>query len=225
MFVGHAALALGAKRVAPSASLGVLVAATLGLDFLWPVFALAGFERFSIVPGYTPVTPLRFDHYPWSHSLVMAVVWGAAAAGLIWLYTRRVSDAWITGGLVVSHWILDAVAHVPDLPLWPGASAVVGLGLWRSLPATLAIEGALLAGGIALYVSVRRERASAARIPLVLTLLVMIVIWLLGPFSPPPPSTSVVSWSALALLVLPVWMGWIDRRRANTPGTDHLPVS
>jgi hypothetical protein len=36
--------------------------------------------------------------------------------------------------LVVSHWPLDAVVHRPDLPLAPGESALIGLGLWNSMP-------------------------------------------------------------------------------------------
>src|SRR5262245_309365 len=73
MFVGHLALAFAAKRRAPAASLGWLMAGVTALDLVWPVFVLAGIERVRIVPGATAFTPLAFDSYPWSHSLVMAV--------------------------------------------------------------------------------------------------------------------------------------------------------
>lgn len=219
MFVGHAALALAAKRVAPRVSLGVLVAATFGLDLLWPVFTLAGLEWFSIVPGYTAVNPLRFDHYPWSHSLAMSVGWGALAAALVWSGTRRAPDALVVGGLVVSHWALDAVSHVPDLPLWPGSAAVIGLGLWRSLAATIAVEGAIFVAGVSLYATARSRPLTAARGSLVSFLAVLLVIWLVGPFSPPPGSTSAVTWSALALVLFPIWAASIDRRVATRAGT------
>jgi hypothetical protein len=54
------------------------------------------------------------------------VVWRSrgAAAGLI------------VGLLVLSHWVLDAITHRPDLPLWPGASPLVGLGLWNAVAAS-----------------------------------------------------------------------------------------
>jgi hypothetical protein len=59
--------------------------------------------------------------------------------------------ALLVGGVVVSHWVLDFVTHAPDMPLWPGSSPRVGLGLWRSVPATFFVEGALFVAGIALY--------------------------------------------------------------------------
>ena len=70
MFIGHLALALGAKRIAPKVSLGWLVAATLFIDLIWPPLLLLGWERVVIAPGITAVTPLDFVHYPISHSLV-----------------------------------------------------------------------------------------------------------------------------------------------------------
>ena len=60
MFLGHYAVALGAKRVAPSVSLGTLFAAAAFLDLLWPVLVLAGIERVAIAPGVTAFTPLDF---------------------------------------------------------------------------------------------------------------------------------------------------------------------
>lgn len=217
MFVGHAAMAFAARRAAPRASLGTLMAATFALDYLWPVFTLAGIERFSIVPGYLAASPLRFDHYPWSHSLAMAMVWAAVAVGIVRGVARRWPDAWLAGGLVVSHWLLDAVTHAPDLPLWPGSASMVGFGLWRSVPATIAVEGLLFAAGVLLYLQGRnRPRATWS---LAILLLVMFGIWIAGPFSPPPPSTSAVTWSAMALLLLPVWARSIDRRGVAESGT------
>lgn len=42
MFPGHFAVGFAAKRFAPRASLGALIAAPLLLDLLWPLFLLAG---------------------------------------------------------------------------------------------------------------------------------------------------------------------------------------
>ena len=80
MFVGHLAVALGAKRAAPRVPLAVLVAAAFALDLLWPLMLLAGIESVRIDPGNTAFTPLAFDHYPWSHSLA-TVLGGASWAG------------------------------------------------------------------------------------------------------------------------------------------------
>ena len=87
MFIGHFAVGLALKRAAPRTSLGILVAAPQLLDLLWPWFLLLGWEHVRIEPGNTAFTPLAFDSYPISHSLLMAVVW----AGVFVLLTRRMS--------------------------------------------------------------------------------------------------------------------------------------
>src|SRR5438046_8512683 len=129
MFVGHLAVALAAKTRAPRTSLGVFVAAAIGLDLLWPFFLLVGIEHVHVDPGNTKFTPLAFDSYPWSHSLLMAIVWGLAGAFIIRVRARNdVRTQVLVFLLVVSHWVLDFVSHRPDLPLWPGQSPRVGLG-------------------------------------------------------------------------------------------------
>ena len=45
MFLGHYAVAIGAKRAAPRSSLGTLIAAAAFLDLVWPVLVLLGLER------------------------------------------------------------------------------------------------------------------------------------------------------------------------------------
>ena len=72
MFVGHFAVACAAKRVAPAASLGTLFFAAQFLDLLWPLFVVTGVEWLALAPPGS-VFPLLFEHYPWSHSLLMAV--------------------------------------------------------------------------------------------------------------------------------------------------------
>jgi hypothetical protein len=83
MFVGHLAVAFGVKSMTPRIPLGWLVAASFGLDLLWPVFLLVGIENVRIDPGNTALTPLAFDNYPWSHSLAMVLVWAGLAAALV----------------------------------------------------------------------------------------------------------------------------------------------
>lgn len=58
MFIGHFAIGLGAKKFAPRTSLGVLLAAPLLSDMLWPMFLLLGWERARIDPGNTRFTSL-----------------------------------------------------------------------------------------------------------------------------------------------------------------------
>src|SRR5512139_2176899 len=106
MFVGHVALALIAKRKAPAASLGWLVAAVMALDLIWPVFLLLGVERVAFRAGATAFNPLVFESYPWSHSLVMAGVWALVLAALArWRGHAGAVPVWLAG-LVVTHWVL-----------------------------------------------------------------------------------------------------------------------
>jgi len=123
VFVGHLALAFAAKPRLPSVSLGWLVAAVSTLDLLWPLLLIAGVEHVRIQPGATPFTPLVFTAYPWSHSLLTAIVWGIALAALARLRGVPGSAFVWLAALVVSHWVLDWITHVPDMPLWPAASS------------------------------------------------------------------------------------------------------
>jgi hypothetical protein len=99
---------------------GALVLATRFLDPLWPIFVLTGIERVTISPGITRSTPLNFEFYPYSHSLLAACPWSLIAGGIYFFARRSKTAAWGVAGCVASHWVLDAIAHRPDLPLHPG---------------------------------------------------------------------------------------------------------
>jgi membrane-bound metal-dependent hydrolase YbcI (DUF457 family) len=215
MFVGHLALAFAAKRGTPRTSLGLLYAAAEGLDLLWPPLLLLGIERVRIDPGNTPFTPLAFDAYPWSHSLLMSLIWGAILGGVLWKRGAEGRAAAWVGGLVVSHWFLDALTHRPDLPLWPGDSPMIGFGLWNSIPATIAIEGLMLVGGLALYLRATTARDRIGSWGLWLFVLLQVAMWLSGPFAAPPPSAAAVAWGSLGLWLFVAWAAWIDRHRVG----------
>ena len=151
MFIGHFAIGFAAKTAAPRVSLGTLFLAAQFIDLLWPTFLLMGLERVRIEPGATVVTPLVFEHYPWSHSLLAVLGWAALLAGLHFLLRRDRRSALILAGLVLSHWLLDLLVHRPDLPLWPWGGSVLGLRLWSSLTLTLALEVPLFMLGVWLY--------------------------------------------------------------------------
>ena len=214
MFVGHLALGFGAKRWVPAVGLGWLVAAVIGVDLLWPIFLLAGVERLRIVEGATAVNPFVFEHYPWTHSLLMGLAWGVLLGVIARGRGIRAGDAVVVGALVVSHWLLDAVTHVPDLPLWPGISPRVGLGLWNSLVGTFAIEGAMWVAGIAVYLNARPVRGRRAAVAFWSFVGLATVIWAAGPWSPPPPSVQAVAWLGLVTWLLVPWAAAADRRRS-----------
>ncbi len=88
MFLGHYGLAFAAKRAAPRMSLGALAFAAQFLDEVWPILLLLGVEQVRIVPGLMATSPLDFVSYPYSHSLAMAVMWGALIGGVYYLLRR-----------------------------------------------------------------------------------------------------------------------------------------
>ena len=151
MFIGHFGVALAAKKVAPRTSLGTLVMAAQFVDLLWPVFLLLGVERVIIAPGTTAVTPLDFISYPLSHSLLADLGWACLFAGIYKMVKRDSRGAVCLWFVVISHWLLDALSHQPDLPLYPGSSTYIGLGLWNSRLWTILVEGAIFVIGARLY--------------------------------------------------------------------------
>ncbi len=214
MFVGHLAVALGAKKVEPRVPLGASVAAAFGLDLLWPILLLLGLETVRVNPGDTAFTNLAFDSYPWSHSLVAVIGWSGVAGFL----GRGLFGSWragmLLGGLVLSHWALDLITHRPDLPLWPGGP-MVGLGLWNSIPGTILVEASLLVGGLWLYLgtSSARDRTGTGALMALVGLTGM--IWVTQPWAPLPGSATAVAAGGLILWLLPPWAAWIERHRRS----------
>jgi hypothetical protein len=211
MFVGHLGVALAAKKATPTTSLVWLIAAANLVDLVWPVFLLAGLEQVRINPGNTAFTPLDFQSYPWTHSLLMGVAWGVAFGAVARWRGVSATGAVIASALVVSHWVLDLVTHRPDLPLWPHADSVYGLGLWRSIPGTFVVEGLLWVVAIAIFLRVRRPRGLQGQLALWSFVGVSTLLWATGPFSPPPPNAHALAQFALLGWIVVPWAWWIER--------------
>ena len=216
MFVGHLAVALASKPVEPRVPLAVAVAAAFGLDLLWPLLLLLGLESVRVSPGDTAFTNLAFESYPWSHSLLLVILWSGVATVVAWRSLGSGRAGVIVGALVLSHWCLDALTHRPDLPLWPGG-ARVGLGLWNSIAGTIIVEGALLAVGVWIYLRSSDALDRIGRWALAGLLLLATGIWITQPWSPPPPSPTAVAIGALALWLFIPWARWIEAHRAGPP--------
>lgn len=213
MFLGHVAVGLAAKKAAPKASLGWLVAAPTLLDLLWPVFLALGLEEVRIAPGITAVTPLDFVRYPISHSLFLSVVWGLVAAGFYLASRSDRTGAAVVGLLVVSHWVLDWVSHRPDMPLAPWPGTKVGLGLWNSVPATLVVELGLFAVGVWIYARTTEARDRIGIWAFAVFAGLLAAIYIGNVFGPPPPSVAALNVVAFAGFLIPVWAVWFDRHR------------
>jgi hypothetical protein len=213
VFIGHFAVGFAAKRFAPRASLGWLLAAPLFLDLVWPLFVLAGLEVVRIDPGNTAFTPLDFVSYPWSHSLLMTLVWAGLLAGLYhWKTGYRPGTIAIAVG-VASHWLLDFVSHRPDMPLAPGIDTKVGLGLWNNVYATVGVELGLFAIGVALYLQATRPASRLGSVGLWAFLALLGFLYAGAVHGDPPPNLSVLVVSALSAWLAVWWAAGIDRNR------------
>jgi hypothetical protein len=214
VFLGHFATAYAAKRLAPSTSLGTLFAAAQLPDLLWPPLLLAGVESATIAPGDTAFTPLRFDRYPVSHSLLAVLAWGAAFGAVHLWRKRRPLDAAVLTALAVGHWILDVVSHRADVPVWPGGPRL-GLGLWRLVPATIVVELAMLGAGLFVAGSATRARDGVGRWGIWALAALLLLIYAANATGPPPPSIEAVGWvGTIGGALLVGLAAWIDRHRA-----------
>jgi membrane-bound metal-dependent hydrolase YbcI (DUF457 family) len=160
---GHLAIGLAAKRATPRTPLIILLVASELIDLLCFAFIFAGLERSS--------EQLNLSYIPWSHSLFMSVVWSLVIGAIVFLFARDRRMSLVIGLVVFSHWVLDFIAHDPDLPLFFGNSPLVGLGLEWTHTANglvvhyaqgLIVEIGLLIGGFVIYWNTRKRLVISA---------------------------------------------------------------
>ena len=203
MFIGHYGVGFALRGVENRIPLWLFFLTVQGVDILWCILVLAGVEKVSIVPGLNPSTPLSFDYYPYTHSLMAAVGWSAVAFGLYRVSTRYQGSprpAFILALAVASHWLLDFVVHDPDLDL-TDESYKVGLGLWHHPTLENALELAIFLGGLALYLLKDKGLTRNRRVALVVLCLLLAGLQL-GSTASPPPSVSIMVISGLVLYIL-----------------------
>lgn len=224
MFIGHFAVGFASKRAAPRTSLAVLIAAPLLADILWPVFLMARIEFVEILPpGGNPFLTLSFLSYPWSHSLMMVVMWGAGFAGLYYALTRYRAAVLVIFAGVLSHWVLDAVTHRPDMPLTPWTPQLVGLGLWNSVPATVGVESLMFAIGVWVYSTTTRARDRIGRWGWWGLVLLLVVAYAGNVRGTPPPTVTALAWTGIiATVIVTPLAWWLDRHRE---GPTEIPRS
>ena len=227
MFVGHYSVAFAAKSDKNKIPLWVLFIAVQFLDYIWATLVLLGIEKLRVIKGFTEGSMLDSYFHPYSHSLITAILWSVVAAIgyrplCKWLgYTYTKSAAFIIGLAVSSHWILDLIAHPRDLPIYDN-KAKVGFGLWNYRDPEFALEVALLAGGIVLYLA--RNAMPAIRKGAVIAFGIALVIVQIGDtYVPRTPltdkRTAMGVWIFYTLFVLIAFavekVGC--RKRINTP--------
>ena len=212
MFIGHYALGLASGKFKNPPSLVIMFVAVQFLDLLWPILVLFGIESLEIDPGNTKMTPLDFTYYPYSHSLLMAMIWALLFGGIHWLVKRNKNHAILLGALVFSHWLLDFLTHRPDLPLSPFSDLKLGLGLWNLPLAGISLELGLFLLGTFLYYKYAKPKR---RLAFWLLIAFFLVIHLMNLFGPPPPNTMAVAWSANLMWLFVLWAWWIEKEKTK----------
>jgi hypothetical protein len=214
MFLGHFAVAFAAKKAAPKTSLGILVLAAQLADTLWPLLLLLGIEKVRIVPGLLPASPFDFVSYPISHSLVAQLGWAALLGGSYFVARRDARSAFVLGSLVPTHWVLDFVAHRPDMPIYPSGPKY-GLGMWNSIPLTLLVEYGLFVVGVVIYFTATRARDRTGIFACWSLAGLLAILYPAALFGPPPPSVKVLAWSGISLWLTAPWAAWADWHRQS----------
>src|SRR5688572_7867579 len=214
MFIGHFALAFGAKKIAPMMSLGTLFLACQFADLLWPTLVLLGIEIVEVDPGNTLMTPLNFISYPYSHSLVALVGWSALFA-----LAYRAIRGWhpvaiaTIAALVFSHYLLDVITHRPDMPITLTGSRRLGLGLWNYPGTELALESVMFIAGTTIYMSATRARDRIGRAGLYGLIVVLVAVFFAALYGPPPPNAATVAIGGHLAWLFVLWAYWVDRHR------------
>ena len=213
MFLGHFGAGFYGSAFTRRPALGTLFFAAQFIDLLWPLLLIAGVEHVAIDPGNTAVTPLHFEHYPWTHSGLMVAIWGVLFGAVYYLFRKDVRAALVLGALVFSHWLLDVLVHAPDLPLFPWGGPVVGLGLWDSLPATMVLEFGILAAGVWYYVAHTRAKTKTGTYALWSLVLFLALVYLGNVFGPAPDNVDAIGYVGLSQWLLIAWGYWIGNKR------------
>jgi hypothetical protein len=210
MFVGHYSVAFACRTERDKIPLWVLFVAVQFLDYIWATLVLLGVEKLRVIKGFTAGSMLDSYFHPYSHSLIMALIWSVIAAlvykGICSRHRRDHSKSapFIIGLAVFSHWILDLIAHPRDLAIYDNRWKV-GFGLWNFRDPEFALEIALLAGGIALYLT--RNAMPAVRKGAVIAFgLVLVIVQIGDTYVPRTPLTDKATvtgvWIFYTLFVL-----------------------
>lgn len=206
MFVGHYGVSFAAKPLQPRVPLWLWFVAVQWMDVVWSFLVLLGIEKLRIVPGFTQANALDLYYMPYTHglpgSIVVSLVFGAIVA--LFISGNRFATFLLIAAASFSHWLLDLVVHVPDLPLYDD-SAKVGLGLWRHIALSFPLELIVLGIGAWLYARTATFAGTIGHYLYWGFVVVLAAFQVYANFGPPPASPQAMAVMALffyALLAL-----------------------
>lgn len=217
MFTGHFAAAFAAKKADRHLSLGTSFMAAQWLDLLWPLLLLTGIEKVAINHDPAAVISLNFTYYPLSHSLLAAAAWAVLFATVYYAFTKNRRSAIITGLLVLSHWVLDWMVHIPDLPFTPFTAQKTGLGLWNYKYIEFVFELVLFAVAVYMYLNSTRAINQKGKFIFWSLIIFLVLIQCMNTFGAPPSSVQPVAVMGLSQWLLVLWAWWADKNRSTLP--------
>lgn len=216
MFIGHwaPALAVASRRRTPG--LGTLFVAAQLVDWAFFALLLTGAERMRFTPGISAMNPMDLYHMPYTHSLLGSAVFAAGFAALVGIASRDRMAAIVAGGVVLSHWFLDLVVHVPDLTL-AGSPPRLGLGLWNHPAIEMPLELGITLGALWLYARARQPSPLRVTALGAILLVLQAVNWF-GPVEPAVTAgTSLLAFVAYGIATLAAW--WMGKSARNPART------
>lgn len=201
MFIGHWAPAMVAATHKDAPSLPLLFVAAQLVDWAFFLFLIFGVEAMRLTPGISVMNPMDLYHMPYTHSLLGSAAWAAGFGALIFAVSRNRTAAIIAALVVLSHWFLDLLVHVPDLTI-AGSEPKLGLGLWNHPAIEMPLELLLTFGALWLYA----RKAKPRLVPLLALAAIMLALQAVNWFGPVEPEitlgTSILAFFAFGVVTL-----------------------
>jgi hypothetical protein len=208
MFIGHFAPALIAATHKDAPRLPVLFIAAQLVDWAFFALLLTGAEKMRFRAGTSVLNPMDLYHMPYTHSLAGSAVWAMGFALLVWFATRNRTGAIIAALVVLSHWFLDLLVHVPDLTL-AGPPPKLGLGLWNYPAVEIPLELALIFGSLCFYAYKKDVRGVRLWIFGALLGGLQLFSWFGPREQVVNAGTSITAFAAFGVVTLLAW--WVER--------------
>jgi hypothetical protein len=221
MFIGHFGIGLALKRADKTLSLGVLFIAVQLPDLVYSVTLLTGVEKVSFIAGSNPLTSVQY-FYPYSHSLVATLLWAGLAALIVLIAPLKSSlpkskTALVIAIAVLSHFVLDAIVHNPDLDLLGNGIYKIGLGLWNYPFASYLAETILLLLGLWIYLRSTKSESFTGKFGLPILSAILLVMNGINTFGPPPTSTEYFAITMLVIYLSTIVAAfWLDQKRIRS---------
>lgn len=204
MFIGHFAPAMLAARHKDAPALPLLFIGAQLVDWAFFGLLLTGIEKMRVTPGISAMNPMDLYHMPYTHSLLGSAGFALLFGGAIAFFTRNRAATLIAAAVVLSHWLLDLLVHIPDLT-WAGSLPKLGLGLWNHPAIEMPLELGLTFGALWLYARTAKPQAAPLAVLAAALLLLQAVNWF-GPVEPAVTmGTSLLAFFAFGLITLAAW--------------------